>query len=456
MKPLFVVFALCACFCCFCNAADDIDNMINYVMNGQGKGLVWNKLADFVDTIGPRIAGSDRMDAAIAYMKNQLTQDGFTNVHGENATVPHWVRGEEKLIMHSPRYHPMSLLGMGLTVGSNGNITAEAIVVTDFDDLKAKAAQGLTQGKIVVYNPKCDWKKEPIDCYGKLIDYRYKASSEASRVGAVASLSRSLAAFSIYSPHTGNQRYQEDIKPIPCATIPVEEAELLERIQKRGQKILLSLVMNDKNMPEVVQENVIAELKGSEHPEQVILIGGHLDSWDVGQGAMDDGAGVYISWAAMYYMKKLNIKPKRTIRLTCWLAEEFGSPGAKQYFTDHKNELKNIDMVIESDMGVFEPQGILFTGSDAALAQMKKISERLNVLNASEVAIGAELPDAGVFTQAGIPGFSLKTQNDHYFWFHHSNGDSMTMLDPNHLDIGALTFAIYTLSVANLDDMLPR
>jgi len=375
--------------------------------------------------------------------------------------VPHWERGStERLHIVTPEYASrtdnLGVLALGTSIATNGTLTAEAIVVRSFDELHQKSSQGLTSGKIIVFNQQCDWESYPIDCYGATAIYRVYGATEASRAGGVASLIRSLTPLSMDSIHTGYQEYQDGVKPIPSGCISVEVAELLERIQQRGQPIVLDLELQTYTFPDAPSMNVIAEVTGSEHPEQVIIVSGHIDSWDVGQGAMDDGGGAMIAWTALTYLRQLQIRPKRTIRAVLWTCEEFGSIGAAQYFNAHKADISLVDFIMESDMGVFRPTGLDFTGSNAALSIMQQIALRLSPLNATSIFPNEEGPDIGSWVLAGVPGASLATKNDRYFYFHHSRGDTPTVLQPQHLDIAAALFAVVSLSVANLPDMLPR
>jgi len=252
------------------------------------------------------------------------------------------------------------------------------------------------------------------------------------------------------------QNYQDDVPQIPTACITIEDAEMMARMQARGKKIVVNLYMEAENYPPVTSQNVVAEITGSTYPDQIVLVSGHLDSWDVGQGAMDDGDGAFISWQVLSYMAQLNIKPKRTLRLVMWSCEEFGGIGAQQYFDRHKVNVSNMDLVMESDMGVFHPTGIQFTGNQAATAIMQEIAQLLQPINTTLLTTGGEGTDISPWMDAGVPGASLANDNDRYFYFHHSDGDTMTVLNPDDLDLGAVTWAVTALSVANLDDLLPR
>ncbi|XP_064248495.1 carboxypeptidase Q isoform X4 [Passer domesticus] len=302
--------------------------IIDLAVHGKAQNRSYDRLAVFADTIGPRLSGSKNLEAAIKYMFTALQKDGLENVHLEPVKVPHWERGEEFAVMLEPRNHSIAILGLGSSIATPPEgITAEVIVVASFDELHKRAQEA--KGKIVVYN-------EPFISYGETVQYRLQGAVEAAKVGAVASLIRSVASFSIHSPHTGVQSYQPGVPQIPTACITVEDAEMMSRMSLRGTKIVVHLRMGAKTYPDSLSFNTVAEIVGSKYPEQVVLVSGHLDSWDVGQGAMDDGGGAFISWEALSLIKDLGLRPKRTLRLVLWTAEEQGGVGAEQYYQLHK------------------------------------------------------------------------------------------------------------------------
>eukprot|EP01104_Vermistella_antarctica_P003255 TRINITY_DN1341_c0_g1_i2.p1 TRINITY_DN1341_c0_g1~~TRINITY_DN1341_c0_g1_i2.p1 ORF type:complete len:539 (+),score=129.24 TRINITY_DN1341_c0_g1_i2:1-1617(+) len=432
------------------------DTIIDYLTTGVGSGQAYDRLALFTDTIGHRVSGSQSLADAITYMKAALTEDGLENVHGENATIPHWVRGQETLRMVSPRNYSMALLSLGTSVGTPvGGITAEVITVRTFEELQ-KMNPADVNGKIVVYNQQCDWEADPIGCYGPSVAYRSGGATEAAKMGAVASLIRSVTSFSIYSPHTGIQSYETNVTQIPTACITVEDAEMIERMCNRSTTVVLTLNMQAENYPSVVSENVVAEITGSTYPDQVVLVSGHLDSWDVGQGAMDDGGGAFISWQALSAVHALGLRPKRTLRLVLWTCEEFGGIGSQQYYADHQSEASNFSLVMESDLGVFTPYGIQFTGNPAATAIMQETGQLLTSINGSLVTTGGDGTDIGPWMDVGVPGGSLANANEDYFFYHHSHGDTMAVMNSTDLDRASAIWAVTAFTIANLDDMLPK
>ncbi|XP_035018354.1 carboxypeptidase Q [Hippoglossus stenolepis] len=421
--------------------------IIDLAVYGAARNRSYGRLADFTDTIGNRVSGSHNLEMAIKYMSNAMTQDGL-DVHLEPVKIPHWVRGEESAEMTVPRAKRLAILGLGSSVGTPPEgIEAEVLVVESFEELKRRASEAV--GKIVVFN-------QPFVSYGETVKYRAYGASEAAKVGAVASLIRSITPYSINSPHTGWQDYQDGVKHIPAACITLEDAELMWRFAQRGQKIVVRLKMGAKTLPDADSFNTVAEIKGWQHPEQVVLLSGHLDSWDVGQGAMDDGGGVMISWEALSLIKDLGLRPRRTLRTVLWTGEEQGGVGSLQYFNLHKVNLSNFDLVMESDLGTFTPLALQFTGSDAARAVMEEVVKLLAPINTTKLEANGEGTDISQWIQAGVPGASLHVEDSRYFWFHHSEGDTMTVQDPKDMSLCSALWAVVAYVVADLQDMLQK
>ncbi|XP_003782607.1 carboxypeptidase Q [Otolemur garnettii] len=422
--------------------------IINLAVYGRAQNRSYERLAHLVDTVGPRLSGSKNLEEAIQLTYQSLKDSGLENVHLEPVKVPHWERGEESAMMVKPRLYKMAILGLGSSIGTPAEgITAEVLVVNSFDELQRRAIEA--KGKIVVYN-------QPYISYATSVKYRVQGAVEAAKVGALASLIRSVASFSIYSPHTGNQKYQDGVTKIPTACITVEDAEMMSRIASHGTTIVVNLKMGAVNYPDTDSFNTVAEITGSRHPEQIVLVSGHLDSWDVGQGAMDDGGGAFISWEALSLIKDLGLRPKRTLRLVLWTAEEQGGVGASQYYQLHKVNISQYSLVMESDAGTYLPTGLQFTGSDKARSIMEEVMSLLRPLNITQVFTKGEGEDINFWIQAGVPGASLLDDLNKYFFFHHSHGDTMTALDPKQMNVAAAVWAVVSYVVADLDEMLPR
>lgn len=408
----------------------------------------WNRIAELTDTFGNRISGSDALERTIDWTLARMKADGLENVRGEPVMVPHWVRGTESVDLITPRKKSMTMLGLGGSVGTKpGGITAPVLVVTSFEDLTKHAAEA--KGKIVLFDV-------PFTDYGATVVYRGIGATAAAKVGAVAMLIRSVAAYSINSPHTGALRYDSTVTKIPAAAITVEDAMLIHRMHDRGQKVSVHLVMNAKTLPDAPSRNVVAEIRGRELPDEVVVMGGHIDSWDVGQGAMDDAGGVVAAWEAVRLMKALGIRPRRTIRVVGWTNEENGTRGGIGYRAAHAADIDKHVFALESDNGVFRPSGIAVVGTDSALAMLKRIAPLLARIGADSVIRGDGEADIGPLLAAGVPGAGLEVDGSRYFWFHHTNGDTPDKLDPVDVARCVAVMAVYAYVLAEMPERLPR
>ena len=273
----------------------------------------FERLAEMCDTFGPRFSGTDNLEKAIDWSLSEMNRDGLSNVHGEAVMIPKWVRGNESASMVSPWKKELHMLGLGGSIGTPPEgITADVMVVSSFDELEDRSDEA--KGKIVLFNV-------PFTNYGKTVSYRSGGAVAASKVGAVASIIRSVGPYSMNTPHTGNSRYEEGIRKIPHAAITVEDAAMIGRMVNRGQNVTVNLNMEGRYEEDVPSRNAVAEIRGSEYPDEVVVMGGHIDSWDVGQGAMDDGGGCVAAWQAVKLMKDLGLTPRRTVRVVLWTNE---------------------------------------------------------------------------------------------------------------------------------------
>ncbi len=427
---------------------DVAQQIIAFSLSGPGQNQSYDRLATFADMFGSRVSGSKNLEDAIDYILATLQKDGLDNVHGETVNVTNWVRNKEYAKLVLPREYNIAITGLGKSVGTGGKeLTADVIVVKSFDDLDSRGSE--VAGKIVVYN-------QDFVSYPATAGYRVLGAAKAAKYGAVATLIRSVTPQSLYTPHTGVQEYENGTKKIPTACLTVEDAEMLDRMQARGTRIQIALYMEAQNLDPSPSRNTVAEIKGAVHPEQVVLVSGHMDSWDVGQGAMDDGGGAFVSWQALSIIRQMGLKPKRTMRLVMWTDEEAGGVGSQQYYQQHKTEADNFNIMFESDMGVFLPYGVGFTGSDAAHAIMEEIGGLLKSINSTLVEDGGGETDTSWWKDLGVPLGTLTTHNEKYFWYHHTNADMMDVLDPDEMNRCAAVFAVYAYLLADMDDMLPR
>ena len=411
----------------------------------------FNRLTDLVDTFGARFSGSQELEDAIDWIAEKMKADGFDKVWTQPVKVPHWVRGNESATLILPRKKDLPMLGLGGSIGTpKEGIKAEVLVVNSFDELNERSEEA--KGKIVLFNVK-------FTSYGKTVSYRVNGAIEAAKYGAVASIISSVASYSIQTPHTGVMYYQEGTKKIPHAAITVEDANMIQRMVDKGEKVVIQLNMEAETLPDADSRNVIAEITGSEFPDEIIVMGGHIDSWDVGQGAMDDGGGCVAAWEALRLIKESGIRPKRTIRVVLWTNEENGSKGGLEYHRWVKENEKSLDnhvLAIESDGGVFDPIGFGFSGSDAAYGMLKEIGSILKPIESGEVRKGGGGADIAPLMQDGVPGMGLIVEGEKYFWFHHTDADTIDKLDIDEFNQCVATIATFAYSVADMKVRLPR
>jgi len=406
------------------------------------------RLGMLVDTFGNRLSGSDNLEHAIDWIIAEMKQDGLANVRGEPAMVPVWVRGAESAELVEPRPMRLPMLGLGGSVATPPDgITAEVLVVNGFADLEARG--DAARGKIVLFDV-------PFTNYGETVQYRVNGAVAAARHGAVASLIRSVTPNSQRTPHTGVMLYVDSVTKIPHAALTVEDAMMLHRMQDRGERIVVRLRMSARTLPDRESRNVMGEIVGSEHPDEVVVMGGHIDSWDVGQGAMDDGGGVVAAWEALRVLQRLGLRPRRTIRVVGWTNEENGSRGGQAYRDAHRDALDRHVLAIESDAGVFTPQGFGFTGSDSAFAIVRQVGALLEGIGAGRVTRGGGGSDIGPIMREGVPGMGLDVDETRYFWYHHTDADTLDKLDPREMALCVATLAVMAYVVADLPAPLPR
>ena len=408
----------------------------------------WNRLAVMTETFGPRFSGSESLERAIDWTLAEMKKDGLDNVRGEPVMVPRWVRGAESVEMIAPRRQALPMLGLGGSIATPADgITADVMVVTSYDDLRARAAEA--RGKIVLYNV-------PFTAYGQTVAYRSGGAVAAARVGAVASLVRSITPYSMRTPHTGGMAYNDSVPKIPHAAITPEDADMIARMIQRGERVSVKLTMAARMMPDAQSRNVIAELRGTTSPDEVVVMGGHIDSWDVGRGAMDDAGGVIAAWEAIRILKELGLRPRRTIRVVGWTNEENGLRGGNAYRDAHRAELARHVAAIESDAGVFKPRGFGFTGTDSAFALVRQIGTLLAVIGAGDIVRGGGGADIGPIMALGVPGLGLNVDGTRYFWYHHTDADTVDKLDPHDVALCVATMAIMAYVLADMPEGLPR
>ncbi len=408
------------------------------------------RVAVLVDRFGHRLSGSRSLEAAIDWVLTEMKKDGLQNVRGEPVSVTHWERGQESVELVKPRRQRLAMLGLGGSVATPAaGITAPVLVVASFEELERRRAE--SKGKIVLFDA-------PFTTYSETRRYRTDGPSAAARAGAVACLIRSVASESIRSPHTGRTRYDSTVARIPAAALSVEDAMLLHRMQDRGLPVVVTLRMGARQLPKARSRNVVAELVGREKPEEVVVLGGHIDSWDVGQGAMDDAGGSVAAWEAVRLMHRLGLRPRRTVRVVLWTNEENGVEGGLAYREAHAAELDDHVLAMESDGGVFLPKGYVFAGSDSAAAIVSQVAALLQPIGATGLERTKESPEAdiGPLVERGVPGIGLDVEAERYFWYHHSQGDTLDKLDPAEVARCVAVMAVMAYVVADLPEGLDR
>jgi len=414
--------------------------------HAKGKTRAWDRLAFVADRFGHRLSGSQALEDTIDWAVETMARDGLQNARREKVMVPHWVRGKESLRILGEHGRELRVLGLGMSVGTRGALRGELYVVESLDALKSGKED--LRGKIVLI----DQRMPPFDHehhdpgYGKTVSGRTHGASEAARRGAKAVLVRSVTATSLENPHTGALRYDEGVAKIPAAAVTLEGAELLRREAARGA-VTLELRMGAKLLPDFASANVVAELRGREKPDEIVLIGGHIDSWDVGDGSTDDGSGCLMAMEAALMLEELKLVPRRTIRVVLFTNEENGLRGAKAYFAAHGHETHVA--AIEADTGAGEPRGLGIADDDpATLRELGSWAPLFSGLGTIEITQGWGGADISPLMEAGVLGLSVRPNIEHYFDLHHSPADTIDKIDPDKLQRNAAVMALMAYLLA--------
>lgn len=408
--------------------------------------FAWQRLAELGDTYGHRLSGSKSLEDAIDWAVAQMKKDGLENVRKEPVKVPHWVRGRESLDITAPYPGALVMLGLGSSTGTPAEgLEAELLVVKTFDELDAAGAN--VRGKIVLFNA-------PFTTYGETVRYRSAGPSRAAALGAVAALVRSVGPPGLRTPHTGGLTYDSKAPKIPAAAVTTEDADRLQRMVNRGTRVRLRLKMEARMLPDADSFNVVGEIRGRELPDEVIVVGGHFDSWDVGTGSTDDGGGSVVTWEALRLMKKLNLRPRRTVRVVLWTNEENGLRGGTAYRDRYRDQLANHVLMLESDSGVFRPSGFGFSGSDAARARIEDIATLLQGIQAGRIGPSGGGADIGPSVEAGkIPAMSLEVDGN-YFLIHHTPADTVDKIDPMDMARASGAIAVMAYVIAEMPERI--
>jgi len=425
----------------------------------------YRQVAHLADNIGPRLSGSAQAAKAVEYVGAELKAIGC-DVQLEKVMVPHWVRGEESAaLIQFPGQadnttQKIVLCALGGSVATpTGGITAEIIAVKNFDELKSLSRQKIA-GKIVLFDYPFDKQIAAEgrggEAYGEAVVYRSDGPSAAARQGAVACLIRSVGGAEYRIPHTGQTKYADDAPKIPAGAVTAEDADLIANLVKQGS-VTMKLILTPQTLPDVESANVIGDVKGSEHPEQVVVVSGHLDSWDLGTGAIDDGAGVAVSMEAANLIHQLHLKPKRTIRVIAWMNEENGSAGSKKYAKDHERDWADHFAAIETDSGADHPIGLNIKAMPQVKAILKPIAAILQESGAGMLALvehcGADIEP---MEKANVPTFAPIQDSRFYFNYHHTAADTLDKIVPRQLAENSAVVAVTAYALANTEQSLPR
>ena len=424
----------------------------------------YSRLATLCDSIGNRPSGSKALLDAVDWSSQEMKRAGLKNVVTPPVMVPHWVRGKESATLLSPVERPLHVLGLGMSVGTpSEGLTGRVVVVNDFAELAKLGTE--VKGKIVVFN-------ESYEAYGKTVSYRLSGASEAAKLGAIAVLVRSITPLAMQIPHTGSLHYSPDAKRIPAAALSVEDSLFLRRLQESGATPRVHLLMQAHMEADQRAANVIGEIRGSEHPEEVVVLGGHLDSWDVGQGAQDDGSGVMASLEAVALLQKLGLKPRRTIRVVFWVDEENGGRGGEAYRDWVGAGVKNHVAAIEMDDGAEKPLGFgygsrrpaLGTSGEAepipnadqarSLRLCQQIALLMGPIQATQVQWGGGGQDLIPIADEGVPTLSPTILREHYFDWHHSEADTLDKVNPEEFKKNTALLAVLAYVLADMPDRL--
>jgi len=427
-----------------------------------GDDYAYRQLAQLTENIGPRSAGSPQAKAAVDYVAAELRKIGL-EVQLEEVKVPHWVRGAEtaELVEYpgqaagTSQKIVLTALGGSSATPAEG-IVADVVVVNNFDELRALGRDKVA-GKIVLFNELFDKRKsaagQAFTAYGEAVRYRGAGARTAADLGAVAALVRSVGDADFRLPHTG----WSSPAGIPAGAVTAEDAELIAHLFGQG-RVRMHLTLTPQKLPDETSYNVIGDLKGSEYPEQFVVVSGHLDSWDVGTGAIDDGAGVVIAMQAAEVLQKLHLRPKRTLRVIAWMDEETGGSGSQAYTKDHASEFSNHVAAIESDAGAAHPLGFDLKMTPPAVELLQPIVGVLQSFGATALLASPYPPGADIaaMSEGGVPSLGIMQDGRTYFHYHHTAADTLDKVVPSELRENAAAMAVMGYALASMKNPLPR
>jgi len=429
------------------------------ITSGLTGGMAYPMLHELTGSIGSRPSGSPQANRAIMWARQKMIDMGFDTVWLEKVMVPHWVRGPVEEAYAEPRGTrgriPLRICALGGSDGTpgGGTITGEVVEVKSFEEVRALGESG--RGKIIFYNRPMDRSKiSPFEAYGGAVDQRGQGAIEAAKVGAIGVLVRSMTTRLDDVPHTGAMHYADSVARIPAAAVSTVGAELLDSLLRAEQTVRVSMRLSCETLPDVEQANVIGEIRGTDFPEQVIVVGGHLDSWDKGTGAHDDGSGCVQSIEALRLIRAAGLRPKRTIRAVMFINEENGLRGGVDYASRTRDGERHI-LAVESDAGGFAPRGFGVSTAPEILAKDSAIVEKIArwsylfaPIGADRIRAGGGGADIGPLSRLGVPSVGLRPEGHRYFDYHHSDSDTFDKVNERELELGAAALAILCYVVA--------
>jgi carboxypeptidase Q len=432
---------------------------------GMGDEWAFKRLADLCDKIGPRLSGSHQAEAAVEQVAAALRASGLS-VTLQPVTVPHWVRGEEQAeIIEYPgrpdgvtQHLHLTTLGGSVATPAQG-ISGQVLVVHSFDDLRARADEA--RGKIVVFDVPFDEvlavNGRADAAYGQGVAYRVQGASAAARAGATAALVRTVGGANYRLPHTGVMTYDSKVAKIPTAALSAEDAMWISRLAAEGP-VTLRLKLLAQTLPDVASHNVLADWPGRERPEEIVIVSGHLDSWDLAQGAIDDGAGVASAMGALHVLQSLGLHARRTIRFVGWMSEENGSSGGQAYFKLNSATLAHQIAAIESDNGAGRPLGVSAHVPAEGLPMLEPLRVALVPLGAGilDRRGGAGGSDVEYLDAGGVPTLAPIVDTRTYFDYHHSAADTLDKVEPENIRRQVALMAMMAYFVAEMPEALPR
>lgn len=414
----------------------------------------WDRVAELTDKYPARLSGSAALAGALIWSSDRMKREGLANVRIDKVMVPHWVRGQESAAIVAPWPQPLTIAALGGSIGTGATpVQAEVLVVKSFEELDARAAEA--KGRIVLFNAPFDEAGDPIDAYRKAVPYRGAGASRAAKLGAVAALVRSVGPVGHVTPHTGGMRYADDAPKIPVAGIAAEDAAKLQRMQDRGERVTVSLALGAQTLPDAESGNVIAELPGRDKPDEIVLLGCHIDSWDLSPGAMDNAGGCVAIWEAVLLLKRLGLQPRRTVRIVFFTNEENGVRGGTAYRDRYKDQLTKHVLAMETDDGALPIRGYGFTGTDKARTVVQAMLPLLEPvggtsLNSSAAGSTDILPMART---GNVPIVALDIDMRRYFYVHHTNADTVEKIVP--VELGKLIGAMASIAYVFADMPVP-